>query len=343
MTRAAESPSQARHPPILTVWKDSSDGSGPETVKTLKRSSTVTHQSSSRLMRYISRKLGRTFNKKAGFRGKAFLPNDQHQLFLDVLDGKLFLSPARPRRVLDIGTGPGLWCLKYPDAQVLGVDVDPVKPPYMLPNCRFDLVDASQPWSFDQNFDFIHMRMVGELPNGKNKLFETMYEHLMPGGWIEITEWLVKFQSGNHSLNMFNIWNKNFKRGLKKFGSSPYWALGWKPIMQDKGCLHVTERRYPVPLNPWAPGKRLQKQGEMMAENVQTFLEGATMPIFTGALGWSHDQVQELLSALRKEVADTDVHGYLTLMTIWCQKPREGSSISSSARTTRSVSTQGTA
>lgn len=41
---------------------------------------------------------------------------------------------------------------------MLGIDVDPVKPPYMLPNCRFDLVDASQPWSFDQNFDFIHMR-----------------------------------------------------------------------------------------------------------------------------------------------------------------------------------------
>jgi hypothetical protein len=196
---------------------------------------------------------------------------------------------------------------------IVGIDVDPVKPPYMLPNCRFEVVDASQPWSFDHSFDFIHMRMVGELPNGKHKLFETMYEHLVPGGWIEITEWLVKFQSGNHSLNMFNIWNKNFKRGLKKFGSSPYWALQWKAIMQDKGCLHVTERRYPVPLNPWAPGKRLQKQGEMMAENVQTFLEGATMPVFTGALGWSHEQVQELLAALRREVEDTEVHGFLTL------------------------------
>ncbi|KAK9769831.1 hypothetical protein SCAR479_13484 [Seiridium cardinale] len=265
--------------------EDSSDGSGPETVKTLKRSST--QQNSSRFVRYLSRKLGRTFNKKAGFRGKAFLPNDQ-------------IERERNTR-------------KHPEALILGIDVEPVRPPYLLPNCRFETIDASQPWSFDHTFDFIHMRMVGELPNGKHKLFETMWEHLMPGGWIEITEWIVKFQSPNHSLNMFNIWNKNFKRGLRKFGSSPNWALQWKAIMQDRGCLNVQERRHPVPLNPWPPGQRLQKQGQMMAENVQAFLEGATMPVFTGALGWTHDQVQELLAALRKEVVDTEVHGFLTL------------------------------
>ncbi|KAK6079509.1 hypothetical protein SCUP234_05678 [Seiridium cupressi] len=202
---------------------------------------------------------------------------------------------------------------KHPEALILGIDVEPVRPPYLLPNCRFETIDASQPWSFDHTFDFIHMRMVGELPNGKHKLFETMWEHLMPGGWIEITEWIVKFQSPNHSLNMFNIWNKNFKRGMRKFGSSPNWALQWKAIMQDRGCLNVQERRHPVPLNPWPPGQRLQRQGQMMAENVQTFLEGATMPVFTGALGWTHDQVQELLAALRKEVVDTEVHGFLTL------------------------------
>lgn len=32
---------------------------------------------SGNLVRFISKKLGRTFNKKAGFRGRAFLPNDQ--------------------------------------------------------------------------------------------------------------------------------------------------------------------------------------------------------------------------------------------------------------------------
>jgi hypothetical protein len=196
---------------------------------------------------------------------------------------------------------------------VLGIDVDPVRPPYTLPNCHFKEMDASKPWKLDQMFDLIHMRMVGELPNGKRQLFDELFEHLNPGGWIEVTEWLVKFQSPNHSLDKFNLWNNAFRHGLRKLGSSPFWALGWKSIMQDKGCINVTERKYPVPVNPWAPGKRLQKQGAMMEENVSTFLEGATMPVFTGALGWTEEQVKALLGGLKREVADTNVHVFLTL------------------------------
>lgn len=36
----------------------------------------------------------------------------QHQIIQEVLDGKLHLAPVkRARRVLDVGTGPGLWPL----------------------------------------------------------------------------------------------------------------------------------------------------------------------------------------------------------------------------------------
>ncbi|KAI1839523.1 hypothetical protein JX266_014267 [Neoarthrinium moseri] len=172
----------------------------------LKRSST---QSSNRFIRY----------KKAGFHGRAFLPNDEieRQRNLLLLDGWLHLSPVRPKKALDIGCGPGVCCLQlgkslpYPDARVLGVDVDPVRASYHLPNCRFEVSDASQPWNYGGTFDFIHMRMGGELPIGKHKPFETIYEHLKPGVWVEITEWLIKFQSPKHSLDKFNIWNHAFK------------------------------------------------------------------------------------------------------------------------------------
>lgn len=196
---------------------------------------------------------------------------------------------------------------------MLGIDVDPVRPPYNLPNCKFRVQDASEPWDFEETFDFIHVRMLGELPIGKAMLLDWMYDHLSPGGWIEITEWLVKFQSPNHSLHHFNTWNENFRRGLRTFGTTPEWSLMWRPFMEKKGAAHVVERKHPVPLNPWAPGKRLQRQGAMMAENVQTFLEGATMPIFTGALGWPAEKVQRLLASLRQEIEDVGVHGFLTL------------------------------
>lgn len=38
-----------------------------------------------------------------------------HQIYLLLLDGKLFLSPisARPQRVLDLGTGTGIWAIDF--------------------------------------------------------------------------------------------------------------------------------------------------------------------------------------------------------------------------------------
>lgn len=196
---------------------------------------------------------------------------------------------------------------------MLGIDVDPVRPPYNLPNCQFRVQDASEPWDSEETFDFIHVRMLGELPIGKTMMLDWMWDHLNPGGWIEITEWLVKFQSPNHTLRHFNTWNENFRRGLSTFGTSPEWSLMWRPAMEKKGAVHINERKHPVPLNPWAPGKRLQRQGAMMVENVQAFLEGATMPIFTGALGWSAEKVQRLLANLRDETEDVNVHGFIIL------------------------------
>lgn len=61
----------------------------------------------------------------------------QHHLWALTLDGKLGLSPpndagAKPARVLDTGTGTGIWAIDYgddhPESQVIGVDLSPTQP-----------------------------------------------------------------------------------------------------------------------------------------------------------------------------------------------------------------------
>lgn len=48
--------------------------------------------------------------------------------------GKLFTAPIgdSPQRVLDIGTGTGIWAIEFgdqfPSAQVIGNDLSPVQP-----------------------------------------------------------------------------------------------------------------------------------------------------------------------------------------------------------------------
>lgn len=46
---------------------------------------------------------------------------------------KLFFAPLhQPRRVLDVGTGTGIWAIdfadEYPECQVIGIDLSPGQP-----------------------------------------------------------------------------------------------------------------------------------------------------------------------------------------------------------------------
>jgi methylase of polypeptide subunit release factors len=54
-----------------------------------------------------------------------------HAIFTLLLNGRLHMAPlVEPRRILDIGTGTGIWAIdmadQYPSADVIGTDLSPV-------------------------------------------------------------------------------------------------------------------------------------------------------------------------------------------------------------------------
>lgn len=87
------------------------------------------------------------------------------------------------QRVLDVGTGTGIWaigkiasdtvmlliCLisipdfadEYPKTTVLGTDLSPIQPSMVPPNCIFEVDDARDEWTYPNDyFDFIHIRSL---------------------------------------------------------------------------------------------------------------------------------------------------------------------------------------
>ncbi|MBE3042184.1 hypothetical protein IMZ48_06310 [Candidatus Bathyarchaeota archaeon] len=48
-----------------------------------------------------------------------------------------------------------------------GVDISPIQPDFVPPNCRFEVDDINKPWTFDRDyFDYVHVRcMQGSVPN----------------------------------------------------------------------------------------------------------------------------------------------------------------------------------
>ncbi|KAI1387972.1 S-adenosyl-L-methionine-dependent methyltransferase [Hypoxylon trugodes] len=185
---------------------------------------TTAGSSSSRFFRSIVHKFGRTFNRNY------FLPTDkleqernnlQHEISVEAHDGELYLCPVvNPRRVLDIGTGTGIWAVEFgmrnPDSDVLGIDLNPTpQPPYIVPNCHFQIADVYDDWGFGHRFDFIHIRSLGE-PVDKTRLFKLIHDNLEPGGWVEFQEWILHVQSSDRSLDgtALQKWNKNLTEGM---------------------------------------------------------------------------------------------------------------------------------
>ena len=66
---------------------------------------------------------GRRYHSDRFRRADYFMPNDEgeqerldlyHHIFLQILGGKLYAAPLqKPQRVLDVGTGTGIWALDF--------------------------------------------------------------------------------------------------------------------------------------------------------------------------------------------------------------------------------------
>lgn len=80
-----------------------------------------------------------------------------HEIFVLLLDGELYkapLDPSKQTRILDIGTGTGVWAFemacKFPDAEIIATDLSPVArfPWGALANCRFEVDDVEREWLY---------------------------------------------------------------------------------------------------------------------------------------------------------------------------------------------------
>ncbi|KAL2675684.1 hypothetical protein Neosp_011874 [[Neocosmospora] mangrovei] len=227
--------------------------------------------------------------------GYGLVPNSQitlaiqHTIMIDIFRGQLHLSPitSKPKRVLDVGTGPGTWAL-----------------------------DVTHEWDFTGggNFDFIHVRQLGDIQEKRN-LIHKCFDNLKPGGWVEFTEWIAILQSPNHSLRgtAFRKWNDLLEQGMRQCGTTLYYPDKLKPLLQETGFEHIIETRNGATTNACYPGKKLQRIGHLMTQNWLLILEPLTMPVYTQALGWTPEEVKTFLADVRKEIGNTQYHSFMTL------------------------------
>ncbi|OAG43179.1 hypothetical protein AYO21_02465 [Fonsecaea monophora] len=285
--------------------------------------------------------------------GKYILPNDertrprlittlatdiQNQHFLATFEGRAHFAPGADtaQRVLDVGTGTGIWAIQFgtelqlsriarlvaddlipadehPAAQVIGVDLSPIQPTLVPPNCSFEIDDVEREWTWSFPFDYIFSRMmVGSFADWPSFIGRA-YENLNPGGWLELQDCIFPLATDDgsfHEGQPIYEWSSLLLEASQKLGRSLGDATRHREHMTAAGFINVTVKHFKWPSNHWPKDPRHKVVGLWTLANIGEGLEGLSMALLSRGHGWTREQVLAYLTGVRRDLQDRRIHAY---------------------------------
>lgn len=244
----------------------------------------------------------------------------QHRKYEMVIGDKHFLAPIgpTPQRILDLGTGTGIWALDvadmYSSAEVIGVDIAPIQPKWTASNCQFEIDDVEETWTFkDNSFDFIHFRDPLYVVRNWPRLMDQCYSHTKPGGWCELACIYPVPMCDDETMpadSGFKVICDKFIEASYLFGTPADSPLRFAKYLRDAGFVDVAEHIFKVPSSPWPKNKRLKQIGALEMTNVVAGATAFGLRAFEKVFGWTKDQTELAMVNFRRDVKNRHYHQY---------------------------------
>ncbi|KAL1962435.1 hypothetical protein VTN77DRAFT_9706 [Rasamsonia byssochlamydoides] len=274
-----------------------------------------------------------------GYRdGSYLLPNDKtesdrldmlHEMTLTIMGRKLFLAPiSSPQRVIDLGTGTGIWAIdfadQFPSAEVIGSDLSPTQPSFVPPNVRFLVDDIEAEWTYSEGlFDFIHARYLANSIKDFKKLLKQCFKHTKPGGWVEFQDYDLLPYSEDGTTKDTGV-ERYFTAIVNAFDRAGYPARPGPYLEQwfrEAGFVDIHTKKYQVPMGAWPKDQYYKKVGTWNLLQAEQGFQGAAMAVLTRFESWSVDEVTVLASDAKRDVRNRKIHTIFDFYVVYGRKP----------------------
>jgi SAM-dependent methyltransferase len=174
---------------------------------------------------------------------------------------------------------------QYPGASVTGVDLSPIQPEFVPPNCSFEVDDINDDWTYpNDHFDFIHIReLFGSITNW-DKLLADVYRCTRPGGWVEIVERSIEAYADNRPIPPDHVYHEMNRVAVQMSEETGKSFTIWKEAksrLLAAGFVDVVESRFKWPINDWSDDPKWQEIGNFNQARLHLGLEGYMVRLLT--------------------------------------------------------------